>query len=295
MPILLSGNDLAKQIKQDIRLEADKLTAQGIKPHLAAILVGTDGASQTYVASKVKDCAEVGFDSTLIRYINDISEAELLAKIAELNANDAVHGILVQLPLPKHISVIKVTEAINAEKDVDGFHPINVGRMAKNLPAHISATPLGILMMLERYGIATAGKHVVVIGRSQIVGSPMSILMARNATPGNATVTICHSHTVNLQEICLQADILIPALGKPAFVKANMVKQGAVVIDVGITRVEDTSTAKGYKLVGDVDFEAVKDKCSHISPVPGGVGPMTRMGLLQNTLRAAKMRAENQS
>lgn len=258
------------------------------KPHLAAILVGADGASETYVASKVKHCQQVGFDSSLLRFDSDISEQALLAEIDRINQDDNIDGLIVQLPLPKHISVEKVTEAISPAKDVDGFHPINVGRMNKGLPAYISATPLGILLMLEYYGIETAGKHCVVLGRSAIVGSPMSILMSRSTYPGNCTVTLCHSKTNDLPSFTRQADILIAALGIPEFVKADMVKPGAVVIDVGITRVPDASKKSGFGIRGDVAFEEVAPLCSHITPVPGGVGLMTIAGLLYNTLQAAQ-------
>ena len=285
---LLNGNVLAKELKAKIKIQAAELKEKNIVPHLAAILVGNDGASETYVASKVKDCAEVGFKSTLIRFESDVTEKELLDSIKKLNSDDGVHGILVQLPLPKHLSVQAVTECISPEKDVDGFHPINIGRMNKNLPCHLPATPYGIMLMLQNYGIDTKGKHCVVLGRSHIVGSPMSILLARNTEPGNCTVTLCHSYTQNITDICLQADIIVAALGIPNYLKANMVKPGAVVIDVGITRVADESKAKGYYLCGDVAYEEVAPKCSYITPVPGGVGPMTRLALLQNTLQAAE-------
>ena len=285
---LLNGNVLAKELKAKIKIQAAELKEKNIVPHLAAILVGNDGASETYVASKVKDCAEVGFKSTLIRFESDVTEKELLDSIKKLNSDDGVHGILVQLPLPKHLSVQAVTECISPEKDVDGFHPINIGRMNKNLPCHLPATPYGIMLMLQNYGIDTKGKHCVVLGRSHIVGSPMSILLARNTEPGNCTVTLCHSYTQNITDICLQADIIVAALGIPNYLKANMVKPGAVVIDVGITRIADESKAKGYYLCGDVAYEEVAPKCSYITPVPGGVGPMTRLALLQNTLQAAE-------
>ncbi|SFB73722.1 methylenetetrahydrofolate dehydrogenase (NADP+) / methenyltetrahydrofolate cyclohydrolase [Flexibacter flexilis DSM 6793] len=286
---LLDGKITSKAILDNIAAEVAQRKAQGHKvPHLAAILVGTDGASETYVASKVKHCQQIGFGSSLIRFDAEVSEAELLAKIEEINQDADIDGLIVQMPLPKHISVDKVTETISPAKDVDGFHPINVGRMNKNLPAYISATPLGILLMLEHYGIATEGKHCVVLGRSAIVGSPMSILMARNAKVGNCTVTLCHSKTQNLAEHTRRADILIAALGIPEFVKEDMVKEGAIVIDVGITRVADASKKSGFAIKGDVAFGEVAPKTSFITPVPGGVGLMTIAGLLYNTLQAAK-------
>jgi methylenetetrahydrofolate dehydrogenase (NADP+)/methenyltetrahydrofolate cyclohydrolase len=287
--ILLDGKKLAIEIKTELAQAVTNIKAEGGKiPHLAAVLVGNDGASETYVASKVKSCAEVGFESTLIRFESTISEAELLAKIEELNQNQSIDGFIVQLPLPKHISEEKVVQAISPQKDVDGFHPINIGRMAKGLPAYISATPYGILQMLERYEIETAGKHCVVIGRSQIVGSPMSILLARKAKIGNCTVTLCHSQTKNIGDFTRQADIIVVAMGVPEFLKGDMVSEGAIVIDVGMTRVPDASKKSGFKLKGDVDFEAVAPKCSYITPVPGGVGLMTVCSLLQNTLLAAQ-------
>ncbi|MDW8296338.1 MAG: tetrahydrofolate dehydrogenase/cyclohydrolase catalytic domain-containing protein [Raineya sp.] len=287
--ILLDGKKLSAEIKAELKNEVENIKAKGGKiPHLAAILVGNDGASETYVNSKVKSCQEVGFHSTLIRLESHISETMLLEEIQKLNENPEIDGFIVQLPLPKHISENKVIEAIAPQKDVDGFHPINIGRMTKNLPAYIPATPFGILQMLERYQIETTGKHCVVVGRSHIVGSPISILMARNATVGNCTVTLCHSKTQNLSYFTQNADILIVALGKPEFITAEMVKEGAVVIDVGITRLPDNHSPKGYRIVGDVKFEEVAPKCSHITPVPGGVGLMTVVSLLQNTLLAAK-------
>lgn len=286
---LLDGKALSAQVKAEIKLETDKIKAAGgKKPHLAAILVGNNGASETYVASKIKSCEEIGFTSTLISLPDTTSEAELLSHIQDLNYDNDVDGFIVQLPLPAHISENTVMEAIAPEKDVDGFHPINVGRMCKGLPAYISATPFGILEMLERYKIETAGKHCVVVGRSQIVGLPMSILMQRNAYPGNCTVTICHSRTHNLKEVCQSADILIAALGRPEFITADYVKEGAVVIDVGITRVPDASKKSGFSIKGDVKFEEVAPKSSFITPVPGGVGLMTICGLLTNTLLASK-------
>ena len=286
---LLDGKYLSSQIKAELKIEVEKLKAEGGKtPHLAAILVGSIGASETYVASKIKNCEEIGFKSTLVRLENTVSEEELLLEIEKLNQDTDIDGFIVQLPLPKHISENKVMEAVAPEKDVDGFHPINVGRMCKGLPAYISATPFGIIEMLKRYDIDTAGKHCVVIGRSQIVGLPMSILMQRNTNPGNCTVTITHSKTQNLKEICQSADILIAALGRPEFLTADYVKEGAVVIDVGLTRVEDASKKSGFALKGDVKFDEVAPKCSYITPVPGGVGLMTICGLLTNTLFAAK-------
>lgn len=286
---LLDGKKLSIEIKQEIAEEVKQLKLSGKKiPHLVAILVGEDGASQTYVNSKVKSCKEVGFKSTLIRLKSDITQNELITQINLLNNDDSVDGFIVQLPLPKHINEEKIILSIAPEKDVDGFHPMNVGRMTLNLPAYVSATPKGILEMLNRYHIETEGKHCVVIGRSNIVGLPMSLLMQRRSSPGNCTVTICHSKTNDLSKHTLQADIIIAALGKPKFLTADMVKKDAVVIDVGITRVEDNTTQSGYKLLGDVDFENVSKKCSYISPVPGGVGLMTVASLLQNTLSAAK-------
>lgn len=286
---ILDGKLVSQAVKDDLKKKVDTLKQEGKKtPHLVAILIGTNGASETYVASKVKTCGEIGFESTLIRYEDTIDEATLLKKIEELNADAAIDGILVQLPLPKQISEEKVINAIAAEKDVDGFHPSNIGKMVQGQPAYIPATPYGILLLLEHYNIETKGKHAVVIGRSNIVGRPMSILLSQNTATGNCTVTLCHSHTKNLKEICLQADIIVAALGKPEFLKADMVKEGAVVIDVGITRVEDKTKKKGYAIKGDVDFEAVAPKCSYITPVPGGVGAMTIAALMKNTLLAAE-------
>ncbi|MBK0402703.1 bifunctional 5,10-methylene-tetrahydrofolate dehydrogenase/5,10-methylene-tetrahydrofolate cyclohydrolase [Adhaeribacter sp. BT258] len=286
---LLDGKQTAETIKEEIAAEVEAIkAAHGKVPHLAAILVGNDGGSQTYVNNKVLACERVGFDSTLIRMEDSITEEELLEKIEELNNDANVDGFIVQLPLPKHIDTEKVLEAVNPSKDVDGFHPTNVGRMVAGLKAFLPATPYGILQLLERYQIETKGKHCVVIGRSNIVGSPMSILMAKNAYPGNCTVTICHRHTENLAQFTKQADILIAAVGIPEFVKADMVKDGAVVIDVGTTRVPDTTRKAGYKLKGDVLFDEVAPKCSFITPVPGGVGPLTIAMLLKNTLSAAK-------
>lgn len=287
--MILDGKFVSEKLKQEIAVEAAEILATtGRKPHLVAILVGNDGGSETYVASKMKNCEKVGFKSTLHRYDESVTEAELLAKVEEINQDTDVDGLIVQLPLPKHIDPEKVTEKIDHRKDVDGFHPINLGRMMRNLPCFIPATPYGILLMLEEYKIETAGKHCVVIGRSNIVGSPMSILMARNAFPGNCTVTLTHSRTKDLPEVVRSADIIVAAIGKKNFVTADMVKEGAVVIDVGINREVSETTKSGYKLYGDVDFENVSPKASWITPVPGGVGLMTIIGLLKNTLASAK-------
>jgi len=289
--LLLDGKIASAAVKTEIKAETEQLLLKGKRaPHLAAILVGNNGASETYVASKVKNCEEVGFGSTLIRLESDVSESELLSAIEKLNLDAAVDGILVQLPLPKHISEQKVIEAIAPEKDVDGFHPSSAGKLVQGLPSFIPATPFGIMLMLEYFDIATKGKHAVVIGRSNIVGRPMSILLSSNQKKGNCTVTICHSHTHNLKELCLEADIIVAALGRPEFVTADMVKEGAVVIDVGITRVEDASAKKGFRIKGDVLFTEVAPKTSAITPVPGGVGLMTIAGLLKNTLQAYKSR-----
>lgn len=286
---IIDGKKISDQLQNEIAEEVKQLKAAGKKtPHLAAILVGDDPASKAYVGSKVKACEKVGFNSTLIKLDAGVSEKELLNKLQELNDNDDIDGYIVQLPLPKHISEHKVIEAVKPSKDVDGFHPINVGKLVLNLPTYVSATPFGIVQLLERYKIETNGKNCVVIGRSHIVGSPMSILMAKNTNFGNCTVTLCHSRTTNLKEHLLNADIIVAALGKPEFLTADMVKPGAVVIDVGINRVDDSSLPKGYKLVGDVKFDEVAPKCSYITPVPGGVGPMTIASLLKNTLLAAK-------
>lgn len=286
---LLDGKFVSEKLKQDIAVEAAELLAKtGRKPHLVAVLVGHDGGSETYVASKMRNCEKVGFKSSLVRYESTVSEAELLQKVQELNEDPDVDGVIVQLPLPKHIDPEKVTEKIDYRKDVDGFHPINLGRMQRNLPAFIPATPYGITLMLNEYGIETAGKHCVVVGRSNIVGSPISILMARNTYPGNCTVTICHSKTADIKQQTLQADILIVAIGKKNFITADMVKEGVVVIDVGMNRETSALTKSGYKLYGDVDFEQVAPKASWITPVPGGVGLMTIIGLLKNTLASAK-------
>ena len=289
--VLLDGTSCSEQIRQEIKAQVDAIKATGDRPpHLAAVLVGSDGASQNYVTMKERDCAEVGFDSTVLRYADDISEQELLDKIADLNADDAIDGFIVQLPVPKHIDESKVILAIDPNKDVDGFCPENVGNLMLGLPTFVSATPNGIMELIRRYDIQTEGKHCVVLGRSNIVGTPVAILMSRNTKPGNATVTLAHSRTKNLQELCASADILIVAIGKTEFVTADMVKTGAVVIDVGQTRVADASRKSGYRNVGDVDFENVKDKCSFISYTNGGVGPMTRASLLQNTLKAHQRR-----
>ena len=286
---LLDGKFVSEKLKLQIAEEAAQILQKtGRKPHLVAILVGHDGGSETYIASKIKNCEKVGFDSTLYRYENDITESDLLKKIEEINQDPETDGILVQLPLPKHISADKVTERISPEKDVDGFHPVNLGRMQRNLPSFLPATPYGILLMLAEYNIDTEGKHCVVVGRSNIVGSPMSILMARNTNPGNCTVTICHSKTPDIKKFTLDADILIVAIGKKNFITADMVKEGSIVIDVGMNRETSDETKSGYKLYGDVDFEHVAPKTSWITPVPGGVGLMTIVGLLKNTLASAK-------
>lgn len=287
--ILLDGKKTSIDIKAEISKEVDELVSRGVKkPHLAAILVGSNGASETYVGAKVKACEQVGFDSTLVRFNEDVSELDLLNEINKINNNQNIDGLIVQLPLPNHIDELKVTQAINVEKDVDGFHPTNIGRMALNLPTYLPATPAGIMELLSRYNIKTSGKHCVVVGRSHIVGSPMSILMARNNTPGNSTVTLTHSRTKNLKEITRTADILIVALGKAQFINSEMIKDGACIIDVGINRVKSEKTKSGWKLLGDVDFDSVANMCSSITPVPGGVGPMTIAMLLKNTLKSAK-------
>jgi methylenetetrahydrofolate dehydrogenase (NADP+)/methenyltetrahydrofolate cyclohydrolase len=288
---ILNGKEASQAIKDSLKIEMAQLASRGKQvPHLVAILVGNNGASETYVASKVKSCEEVGFKSTLMRLDEDISAFKLLDIIQDLNTDPDVHGILVQLPLPAHISAEEVINSIDPNKDVDGFHPNNVGRMVLGQPTFIPATPNGIMLLLEHYKIETKGKHAVVVGRSNIVGRPMSILLSANSNPGNCTVTICHSHTANLTELCQSADILIAALGKPGFVTADMVKDGAVVIDVGITRVQDASKKSGYRIVGDVDFEKVAPRCSFITPVPGGVGPMTIAALMKNTFKACAMK-----
>ncbi len=283
---LIDGKKTAAEMKQEIAAEVKKIKEQGGKtPHLAAVLVGHDGGSETYVAYKIKDCEVVGFKSSLVRFEDDVSEEELLAKVIDLNNDDDIDGFIVQLPLPAHIDEQKVIEAIDPKKDVDGFHPENVGRMVIGLPSFISATPFGIVELLKRYNIETSGKNCVIVGRSNIVGRPLSILMSQKSV--NATVTVAHSRTENLEEVCRNADILIAAIGRPEFVKGHMVKEEAVVIDVGTTRVKSDKTKSGWKLKGDVLFDEVAEKCSWITPVPGGVGPMTRVSLLQNTLLAA--------
>jgi len=288
---ILDGKATAQAIKDSLKLEVAQLATRGAPvPHLVAILVGNNGASETYVASKVKSCHEVGFKSTLIRLEEETTEYKLLEIIQELNVDPDVDGILVQLPLPAHISAEEVINTIDSNKDVDGFHPNNIGRMVLGQPTFVPATPYGIMLLLEHYKIETKGKHAVVIGRSNIVGRPMSILLSGSGSPGNCTVTICHSSTRNLEEICQSADIIVAALGKPGFVKEHMVKEGAVVIDVGITRIDDPSRKSGYRLSGDVDFKAVAPKCSYITPVPGGVGPMTIAALMKNTFRACAMK-----
>lgn len=285
--LVLDGKLAAAAVKEVLKAETAELVKKGKPaPHLAAILVGNNGASETYVASKVKNCEETGFESTLIRLPLDTTEAVLLETIQSLNNNPGIDGILVQLPLPKHISEEKVIETIDPKKDVDGFHPSNIGRLVQGLPTFIPATPYGILLLLAHYNISTKGKHAVVIGRSNIVGRPMSILLSSNIPQGNCTVTLCHSHTPNLKELCLQADIVVAALGKPEFVSADMVKDGAVIIDVGITRVDDATAKKGFRIKGDVLYPDVAPKASAITPVPGGVGLMTIAGLLKNTLQA---------
>lgn len=286
---LIDGKKVSSDIKKEIAAEVAEMIAAGKKqPHLAAVLVGHDGGSETYVAAKVKACEECGFKSTLIRFEDDVTEDELLATVDKLNNDEDIDGFIVQLPLPKHISEQKVIEAIDYRKDVDGFHPINVGRMSIGLPCFVSATPAGIVELLRRYNIDTKGANCVVLGRSNIVGKPVASLMMQKGNPGNATVTVCHSATKNLKEICRNADIIIAALGSPEFVKEDMVKEGAVIVDVGTTRVPSTVTKSGWKLKGDVDFEHVAPKCSYITPVPGGVGPMTIVSLMKNTLLAAK-------
>lgn len=288
---LIDGKKTSAEIKKEIAAEVENMTARGIRrPHLAAILVGHDGGSETYVANKVKSCAECGFTSTLLRFEDDITEQQLLAEVAKLNENPDIDGFIVQLPLPAHIDEQKVIEAVSPDKDVDGFHPVNVGRLSIGLPGFKSATPAGIIELLRRYGISTRGKHVVVIGRSNIVGKPIASLLMQKGNTGDATVTVCHSHTQNLKDIVRSADIIIAALGKPGFVTADMVNDGATVIDVGTTRVPDASRKSGFRLCGDVDFENVAPKCEFITPVPGGVGPMTIVSLMLNTLQAAKQR-----
>lgn len=284
---LLDGKSIAKEIRKELKEALDERIQKGKKtPHLAAVLVGGDGASETYVNAKIKTCKKIGFESSLIRFDDTISESALLDEVDRLNSDPSIDGYIVQLPLPNHIDEKKITQAISPLKDVDGFHPENLGKMMLNLPGFLPATPAGIMELLKRYEIPTSGKHCVVIGRSNIVGSPVSVLMARNTAPGNATVTLTHSRTKNLSAITQQADIIISAIGKPGFLKAEMIKSGAVVVDVGITRVEDSSKKSGYKLRGDADFDRIAEKCSYITPVPGGVGPMTIVSLMANTLKA---------
>ena len=286
---LIDGKKIADEIKQEIALEVNRLRESGGKvPHLAAIIVGHDGASETYVGHKEKACTQVGFNSTVLRFEDDITEETLLNKVHELNNNPDIDGFIVQLPLPKHISEQKIIEAIDPKKDVDGFHPINLGRIVIGLPAYVSATPAGIMELIKRYKIETSGKDVVVIGRSNIVGKPISILLSQKANPGNSTVTLTHSRTKNLKEVASKADIIIAALGSSEFLTADMVKEGATVIDVGITRVKSDKTKSGWKLLGDVKYDEVSEKAGYITPVPGGVGPMTIVSLLQNTLKASK-------
>jgi len=285
--VLIDGKKVAKEVKEEIALETKELSEKlGRAPHLSAILVGHDGGSESYVNFKMKDCQEVGFESSLIRFEDDVTEKELFDTIDKLNNDDSVDGFIVQLPLPKHIDENKVLEAINPDKDVDGFHPVNVGRMMTGLPSFVSATPMGIKILLKRYGIETSGKNCVVLGRSNIVGRPMSVLMSQKEM--NSTVTVVHSRTQNIKEICKSADIIIVAMGKPGYITEDMVKEGAVIVDVGTTRIKSDKTKSGFKLAGDVDFDNVAEKCSYITPVPGGVGPMTRLALLLNTLEAAK-------
>ena len=290
---LLDGKETARIIKAEIAQQVKARKAEGKKiPHLAAILVGTDGGSMTYIANKLKSCEECGFESTLMRYDDSVSEEVLLNKVKQLNEDKSIDGFIVQLPLPAHIDEMKVTLAIDPQKDVDGFHPMNLGKMALNLPGFVSATPSGIIELIKRNNLETAGKKCVIIGRSNIVGMPLSIMLSQNTEPGNCTVTLAHSQTVNLKEICLTADIIIAALGQPNFVTADMVKEGAVIIDVGTTRVQDSTKVSGWKLVGDVKFDEVAPKCSYISPVPGGVGPMTIASLMMNTLKAMDLKGK---
>ncbi len=290
---LLDGRETARVIKEEIAAIVKQRKADGKKiPHLAAILVGNDGGSMTYVSNKLKSCEECGFESTLMRYDDSVSEEVLLNKVRQLNEDKSIDGFIVQLPLPAHIDEMKVTLAIDPQKDVDGFHPMNLGKMALNLPGFVSATPSGIIELIKRNNLETAGKKCVIIGRSNIVGMPLSIMLSQNTNPGNCTVTLAHSQTVNLKEICLTADIIIAALGQPNFVTADMVKEGATIIDVGTTRVEDRTKASGWKLVGDVKFDEVAPKCAYISPVPGGVGPMTIASLMMNTLKAMDLKGK---
>jgi methylenetetrahydrofolate dehydrogenase (NADP+)/methenyltetrahydrofolate cyclohydrolase len=289
---LIDGKSLSNKIKEELRFKVEGRKTKGLRPpHLAAILVGDDPASHAYVRNKIKSCEETGFGSSLYLYKDDVTEAEILAKVAEVNGNPKIDGLIVQLPLPRHIDVTKVINSIDPKKDVDGFHPLNVGYMVKGLPCMLPATPLGVLKLIAHYGIETKGKHCVVVGRSQIVGTPISILMSKSGYPGDATVTLCHRNSTDLKERCLEADIIISAVGSPGLITADMVKEGAAIIDVGTTRVPDESKKSGYRLSGDVDFEAVKDKCSYITPVPGGVGPMTIACLLLNTMQAAETSA----
>ncbi len=286
----LDGRATAEEIRSELKQAVKDRKEQGAKtPHLAAVLVGNDGGSVSYVTAKVKSCKEIGFESTLIRFEDTVSEEELIKKVNELNDNSDIDGFIVQLPLPKHINETKVTDSISPNKDVDGFHPMNLGNMLLNLPGFLSATPAGIMELLKRNNIETSGKHCVVIGRSNIVGTPLSIMLSRNSNPGNCTVTLAHSRTQNLKELCLQADILVAAIGRPEFVSGDMVKEGAIVIDVGTTRVEDSSRERGWRLVGDVNFAEVAPKSSFITPVPGGVGPMTIASLMMNTLKAMEL------
>ena len=290
---LLDGRITAEGIRKELALAVQERKRNGKKiPHLAAILVGNDGGSLTYVGAKVKACDQIGFESTLIRYDDSVPEDILLAKVHALNEDKSIDGFIVQLPLPAHIDELKITQAIDPKKDVDGFHPVNLGNMVLNLPGFLPATPAGILELMKRNNIETEGKNCVIIGRSNIVGTPLSIMLGRNANPGNCTVTLAHSRTQNLQEICLKADILIAAIGQPDFVTADMVRDGAVIIDVGTTRVEDLSRARGWRLKGDVDFDNVAPKCSYITPVPGGVGPMTIASLMINTLKAMELKGK---
>jgi len=286
---LIDGKKVSLSIQEDLKKQVEEIKIKGGKiPHLCAILVGNDGGSETYVAAKIKACENIGFGSSLYRFNDTVTEEELIKKVDEINNDPEVDGLIVQLPLPKHIDVDKVTNYIKPEKDVDGFHPVNLGKLLLGLNTYVSATPYGIMQLLKFYNIETAGKHCVVIGRSNIVGTPVSVLMSRNTSPGNATVTLCHSKTQHLTEICLQADIIIAAIGIPGFVKGNMVKEGAVIIDVGTTRVNAPDSKAGWRLKGDVDFNEVAEKASFITPVPGGVGPMTIAGLLANTMKSAK-------
>jgi methylenetetrahydrofolate dehydrogenase (NADP+) / methenyltetrahydrofolate cyclohydrolase len=288
---ILDGQLVSQATKEELKIKVADLLKDGRKiPHLAAVLVGNNGASETYVASKVRTCEEIGFKSTLLRLQESVSEEELLEKIQELNSDEDVDGILVQLPLPSHIHEQKVIEAVDFSKDVDGFHPVNVGKMVQGLPTFVPATPYGIMLLLQYYKLDTKGMHAVVIGRSNIVGRPMSILLSAATNPGNCTVTLCHSQTRNLKEICLMADIIVAAIGRPGYVRGDMVKEGAIVIDVGISRVADSSKKRGYAIRGDVDYEDVAAKCSYITPVPGGVGPMTIAALMRNTFLASSLK-----